>query len=389
MPGVAHGAQQRAGERAGADAGLEHPGAGEDVGDADDLGGVLGVDHRGAARHRQHEVGQQRPQRQVGAPRRSRSPRCPRAARSGRRARRTPLWVWNTLPGAQRDRVHPPLGVGELDAVAGCERSAGGGGGLGVDGHGGRGYAGRPAPVAQPSGQRRPARASTSAVESTPYDPARRRRRRGTPRRRRRVPRTRSWPSQVDGQRRAGLEPRTAPPTRAPRAALRGRGHRGLGARCHGRPRRRRPPGRRRPSPAARRSASASGDVGHGRDEDAPGERSPAAARAMPLAQAGPSAAPGVAPRPDERQRSGPPSSSREDDGLPAAEGGDANGSATTSSASAASDPGRHAGARAGSRPVAAQTAARSSRPPSSGRPGSRLKTPTNRLATASCSSRT
>ena len=40
-------------------------GAGEDVGHRDDLAGVLGVDHGGAARHRQHEVAEQRAQRQV------------------------------------------------------------------------------------------------------------------------------------------------------------------------------------------------------------------------------------------------------------------------------------------------------------------------------------
>ena len=49
----------------GADAGLDDAGAGEDVGHRDDLAGVLGVDHGGAARHRQHVVGEQRAQREV------------------------------------------------------------------------------------------------------------------------------------------------------------------------------------------------------------------------------------------------------------------------------------------------------------------------------------
>ena len=61
----ADGAQQRAGQRAGADAGLDDAGAREDVGHRDDLGGVLGVDDRRAARHRDHELAQQRPEDEV------------------------------------------------------------------------------------------------------------------------------------------------------------------------------------------------------------------------------------------------------------------------------------------------------------------------------------
>ena len=63
-------AQQRAGQRAGADAGLDDVRAGEDVGHRDDLGGVLGVDHRRAARHRDHELAEQRPEDEVLAARR-------------------------------------------------------------------------------------------------------------------------------------------------------------------------------------------------------------------------------------------------------------------------------------------------------------------------------
>ena len=58
-------AQQGAGQCAGPDAGLDDVRAGEDVGHRDDLGGVLGVDHRGTARHRDHELAQQRPEDEV------------------------------------------------------------------------------------------------------------------------------------------------------------------------------------------------------------------------------------------------------------------------------------------------------------------------------------
>ena len=58
-------AQQRAGQRTGARAGLDDAGAGEDVGQRDDLGGVLGVDHGRAARHRDHELVEQRAEHEV------------------------------------------------------------------------------------------------------------------------------------------------------------------------------------------------------------------------------------------------------------------------------------------------------------------------------------
>src|SRR6185312_17565130 len=51
-------AEQPAGQRAGARARLEDPGAGEDVGVGEDLRGVLRVDDRGAALHRQRVVGE-------------------------------------------------------------------------------------------------------------------------------------------------------------------------------------------------------------------------------------------------------------------------------------------------------------------------------------------
>ena len=61
----ADGAQQRAGQRARAGAGLDDAGAGVDVGQRDDLGGVLGVDDGRAARHRDDELGEQRPEDEV------------------------------------------------------------------------------------------------------------------------------------------------------------------------------------------------------------------------------------------------------------------------------------------------------------------------------------
>ena len=61
----ADGAQQRAGQGAGADTGLDDVRAGEDVGERDDLGRVLRVDDGGAARHRDDELGEQRPEDEV------------------------------------------------------------------------------------------------------------------------------------------------------------------------------------------------------------------------------------------------------------------------------------------------------------------------------------
>ena len=57
--------QQGAGQRPRADAGLDHVGAGEDVGHGHDLGGVLGVDHRRATRHGDHELREQGPEDEV------------------------------------------------------------------------------------------------------------------------------------------------------------------------------------------------------------------------------------------------------------------------------------------------------------------------------------
>ena len=61
----ADGAQQRERQGAGAGAGLQHATARVDVGPEEDHGEVLGIDHLGAPRHLQHELGQRRPEREV------------------------------------------------------------------------------------------------------------------------------------------------------------------------------------------------------------------------------------------------------------------------------------------------------------------------------------
>ncbi len=137
---VADRAQQRARQRPGADAGLDHARAGEDVGQPDDRGGVLRVDDRRPARHRQHEVAQQRAQHEVGHARvevTTIPSGCPMRSSWSTRA----LVGVELLARRQRDGVHPPLGVGQLDQVARAERAAPvvGAGGGGVRGHGARG----------------------------------------------------------------------------------------------------------------------------------------------------------------------------------------------------------------------------------------------------------
>ena len=64
-PVRADGPEEGAGEGAGADAGLHDVGTGEDVGERDDLRGVLGVDDGRAARHRDHELREQRSEAEV------------------------------------------------------------------------------------------------------------------------------------------------------------------------------------------------------------------------------------------------------------------------------------------------------------------------------------
>ena len=65
MPGRRWRAAGRC-EGAGAHTGLHDAGAGEDVGEGQDLPRVLGVDHGGAAGHGQDVVGEQGAQREIG-----------------------------------------------------------------------------------------------------------------------------------------------------------------------------------------------------------------------------------------------------------------------------------------------------------------------------------
>ena len=116
-----HGPEQRAAQRSGPGARLEHPHARPDVAEADDLGGVLGIDDLRAARHGEHEVGQQRAQGEVTGV----GGRHDDGALGGAdqvvvldgAAVRVEL-----LAGLEDDGVQPPLGIGELHAVADHER---------------------------------------------------------------------------------------------------------------------------------------------------------------------------------------------------------------------------------------------------------------------------
>src|SRR5699024_10644485 len=66
VPGLPHSTQQRQREPTGAHTGLDHTGTRIDVRHGDDLGGVLGVDDRGASRHGQYVVAEPGPQHQIG-----------------------------------------------------------------------------------------------------------------------------------------------------------------------------------------------------------------------------------------------------------------------------------------------------------------------------------
>ena len=84
-------AQQRAGEGPGPDAGLDDVRAREDVGQRDDLRGVLGVDDRRAAGHRDHELVEQRPEDEV-LPAGRRGDVKPSSRPISRRGRGGPCW---------------------------------------------------------------------------------------------------------------------------------------------------------------------------------------------------------------------------------------------------------------------------------------------------------
>src|SRR4051794_25278096 len=120
-----HRAQQRAGQRAGAGAGLQHPHARADVAGADDLRGVLGVDDLGPAGHGEHEVGQQRPEGQIAGVRRREDDGSLRGTDELVVLDRAAVGV-ELLARLQDDGVQPSLGVGQLHPVADGERAGDG-----------------------------------------------------------------------------------------------------------------------------------------------------------------------------------------------------------------------------------------------------------------------
>ena len=173
-----HRAQQGAGERAGPDAGLDDVRPREDVDHGDDLRGVLGVDHRGTARHRDHELAQEGPKDEVLPARRRRDSEALVAADQVVVLEVAAVGE-EALARRQLDVVPPPLLVRQpyplprpqrpaVDARPGLGRDVGPGGVLRLVGHGRD-------PSARSSGGRRV------------------RRRRGTPGRRRRSTARRRW----------------------------------------------------------------------------------------------------------------------------------------------------------------------------------------------------
>ena len=119
----ADGAQQRAGERTGPGARLDHVRAREDVDQRDDLRRVLGVDDRRTARHRDHELREQRPEHEVLA--------------AGRRGDREPLLAADQLvvvevalvgeeplAGLEAEVVAAALAVDQPHPLAGAQRAA-------------------------------------------------------------------------------------------------------------------------------------------------------------------------------------------------------------------------------------------------------------------------
>ena len=115
-------AQQRARQRTGTGAGLQHAGTRKDVALVHDLGGVLRVDDLCAAGHRHDVVDQQRPQHQelvaaggldhtaLGQP--------------DHRVERNDAAMGVELPtGSEQHRVVPALRVGELYTITDGERT--------------------------------------------------------------------------------------------------------------------------------------------------------------------------------------------------------------------------------------------------------------------------
>ena len=133
LPGVSDGPEQGHAQGAGPDAGLDDAGPGEDVGHRDDLAGVLGVDDRGAPRHRHHVVGEQGSQHEVLDARAVRHDRPVGAADDVVVGEAAVVGV-ELAAHLEGDRVQAALVVGQLDPVAHRERAAPGsrGGALGA-----------------------------------------------------------------------------------------------------------------------------------------------------------------------------------------------------------------------------------------------------------------
>src|SRR5580693_5312356 len=115
--------EQPAGQRARARPGFDDPRAGEDVGHRQDLPGVLRVDHRSTAAHGQRVVGQQRPQGHVGGTAGGDDHAALWPADQVVVRQRAAVRVAGPS-GLQDQPVAAPLGVGELNLVARGERAA-------------------------------------------------------------------------------------------------------------------------------------------------------------------------------------------------------------------------------------------------------------------------
>ena len=327
----------------------------------DDLGGVLRVDDRGAARHRQHEVGQQRAERQVRRCRRSGVTTMP----SGRPIRSScataPRWVWNALPGSSTTVCSRPFGSVSCTESPGAELAGGQ-----------VRHARAPAGVARPCRIR-----ATSAAASTPTAPPSR-------------PTTRYSDAGVAAERldHLGAGQRVG----QHQARLQRAGH--VGDR---RPRPARPPAppsraTRRPGRAARRSAStttsartppaqarrSASAIGRSGGTDSVGRTS------WPISIAGIRAVTVAGAQrlggadPDERgEQAG---QQHVADARAHRPGGPSTTAPSRTSTATARPPQAAARVPVSRSPETRQTPARTSRPPSSGRPGSRLNTATARL---------
>ena len=125
--------EQGAGERTGPDAGLDHVGAGEDVGERDDLRGVLGIDDGGATGHGDDELRQERAEDEV-LPASGRRDGEALLAADQLVVLEVPAVGEEAFPGLEADVVAATLAVGQADPLAGFERAAmNPGEGLGCD----------------------------------------------------------------------------------------------------------------------------------------------------------------------------------------------------------------------------------------------------------------